>query len=238
VRPRALAAAIACCCAALSGAAAADPIELHALAGPFESLDAYCAASTKRGEPCHLDRGWTDDAQADPPGAAPPFRGARLFATGGTVAAGAVLRCQLALATPRGWFVDEAEGICDGRPGPSSSVATRAAEARWIADRGAPVLRVEVTRTLTLRAKQGRRAAVRERVLVSERRWLILCGVGAGGVPRCTGEVLIGCTDEHEPPRDFPWTFTNGVLTLTGRDADAECEIGLRSPIGRHRLAF
>jgi hypothetical protein len=90
---------------------AGEHVRTHALKGPFPTLTRYCAAEARQGEQCQLHEGWNGGTSERVPGS-DAIIDSRIFVTEGSVAGSPFARCQLALQTTRGWFVDETVSAC------------------------------------------------------------------------------------------------------------------------------
>jgi hypothetical protein len=208
---------------------AANPYEVHALAGPFASVDAFCP-------PVELQRcdsfGSIADVANKPVPA--PFEEVMYLAVGGT----SKVLCHLAVVVDGQWYVHEHAQKCDFIDGHAMSVVG----IEWV--HGEALLAESTQLAFTFRADEMYTAGEDdERFVKATRTAMILCGVGQSGTPSCTEEIIVSKRWSHEPmPRvdgptvqgafDVDLSYDGSVMTV---HTDAE-ELSPR--VGDHTIVF
>jgi hypothetical protein len=153
--------------------AAADPLELRTLEGPFTSIRAYCA--TQPDTRCETQVMFTGKRRA----AGAPFDEVRLFAIEDLDP-----HCQLGIRIGKQWFVLPEAVRCLGERAKSTLVAkvTKLAVEDW---------QPGGSRELVLRATydQSLEDYSPQDFDRTHFETLVVCGLGASGVPACTREL-------------------------------------------------
>jgi Tetratricopeptide repeat len=208
-----------------------EPIAPAALAGPYPSLDAYCAAFTKeQDEPCVLDRASAPKLPELKLEA--PYRELAVLLTGYDQ------HCTLAIRTGAGWFIDEYVTECREMGGHwERFVDVEAAALRDLVAGGAKELTLELE-TSEWFNETPEDAADDEMVVTNEKsRWLMVCGVGASGTPSCTPTVLVSWSRDENEGFALEPRFDDGAVVLRVKQGGSHVE-GSIGVLGKHPLRF
>ena len=187
-----------------NAAAGADDLAPVPMQGPFARLDGWCAQQPKPDDAeapgCMLadDEGRiVEEGPLRLTAPVAPWLDARVFGWSD----GSVVDCYLGARSKSGWYV-VALGYCDDMEFRDARIASFTAADDLTSAAGAEL---ELTMEFQTNIKDSweEEDGERYRALVTERsdRVLMVCGVGASGVPSCTPWALIGLDDAELVPR-------------------------------------
>lgn len=211
---------------ASSALGGSGPFAPRPLAGPYPSLDAWCATAKQDSAPpekCFLDES-KQAKLAQPSG---PWQAAQ------TLLSGAFDDRQLRVAarTPAGWFVSQPAGDSSFLIVPREAVLVDAVGSpAWLSIRY-----VQVTATT------DRPESARWTQECSEQ--LVLCGLATGDRPSCTRSIPVregGCTD---PNKQIEWAWELDVQILAGGSLQVKPKRGAipataKQFLGKYQLSF
>src|SRR5579871_1630644 len=220
-----------------AAAQAADPARPVALAGPFPTLQAYCAQL--QGTTCYLEEEARSSGAGKPKGVVAPFRAVKLFSAGKSEDDRG---WRLAIQTDAGWFVDEelvpheVDNIDLRGRVDELEVAPQCAG-------GKPLVKLVVAEidcsgeiepgdvVVDAHGKKHVADGYHHHLYASAERSLVVCGVGASGKPSCTPKIAIGqsAPDRNGEAEHGDWQnrllatfFADGRLVLAPDRADAK----------------
>jgi hypothetical protein len=203
-----------------AAAAAADPVKPKRLAGPFRSLEEWCAKQSPPPEgACPSDRGPFEGKRARARGTG-PWKEARVF---GDENSG---DCQIGLRTARGWYVSDSFW-CDEPSHLEQSVVELAF--RDVVPGGAPELILRRTDETSAREsiewedEDGNTAPGMALMTTGCEAHMTLCGLGADETPSCFS-LQTAFADHEACSDDPPWKWqlavdfgTPGQIDITGK---------------------
>jgi hypothetical protein len=210
-----------------------DPFSPARLAGPFPSLEAYCASigaklstleeieaapppehpedEEYKAPPPACDLTRTGLAAPPPTLSSGPYEEVRFFArVSERSALPPRVSCELALRTAAGWFAAGPTFTCRalvGMMGVASATVT-ATSADDLLPGGAPELTIRYrVRQEMVTIDEGLGGVKKYGSLVAESEYAILCGIGPSGAPSCTAGIPVVVNAPLAPEEEYPLAY-------------------------------